>query len=84
MSELVFRAAYPHGSVQPALAVQLDVNLLLEGIGTATLDSGCHLSPQAVRRLSCDAGLIPIMLNGQSVPLDLGRKGPWDIQRPAS
>jgi Domain of unknown function (DUF222)/HNH endonuclease len=73
MSEVVFRAAYPRGSVQPALAVHLDLNMLLDGIGTATLDSGCPLSPQAVRRLCCDAGLIPIVLNGNSVPLDLGR-----------
>jgi hypothetical protein len=73
MSEIVYRAAYLKGSVQPALSVHLDVNLLLQGIGTATLDSGCPLSPQAVRRLSCDAGLIPIVLNGDSVPLDLGR-----------
>jgi hypothetical protein len=73
MAEVVYRAAYPHGSAQPALSVHLDVNLLLEGLGTATLDSGCPLSPQAVRRLSCDAGLIPIVLNGKSVPLDLGR-----------
>ena len=73
LSEIVYRAAYLNGSVQPALSVHLDVNLLLEGIGTATLDSGCPLSPQAVRRLSCDAELIPIVFNGDSVPLDLGR-----------
>jgi Domain of unknown function (DUF222)/HNH endonuclease len=73
MAELVHRAAFPHGSVQPALSVHLDLQMLIDGIGTATLDSGCPLSPQAVRRLCCDATLIPIVLNGQSVPLDLGR-----------
>jgi Domain of unknown function (DUF222)/HNH endonuclease len=73
MAEIVHRAAYPHGSAQPALSVHLDLELLIDGIGTATLDSGCPLSPQAVRRLCCDASLIPIMLNGHSVPLDLGR-----------
>ena len=73
MAEVVYRAAYPQGSVQPALSVHLDVNMLVDGVGTATLESGYPLSPQAVRRLCCDAGLIPIVLNGKSVPLDLGR-----------
>jgi 5-methylcytosine-specific restriction protein A len=37
------------------------------------LDGGSYLPPSAVRRLACDAGVIPVVCNGDSVPLDLGR-----------
>jgi len=51
----------------------MNLNTLLDGIGTATLPSGCPLSPSAARRLACDAELVPIVLNGKSVPVDVGR-----------
>lgn len=53
--------------------VTLDLNALMEGIGAATLESGCPLAPATVRRLACDADLIPAVLNTESVPLDFGR-----------
>jgi Domain of unknown function (DUF222)/HNH endonuclease len=28
----------------------------------------------SARRLACDAGILPIVMNGQSVPLDVGRE----------
>ena len=38
------------------------------------LDTGQTLSPETVRRLACDAGIIPAVLNGAGLPLDLGRE----------
>jgi len=37
-----------------------------------TLD-GTVLSPQTVRKLACDASIIPIVLGSESQPLDVGR-----------
>ncbi|HEU5473545.1 MAG TPA: DUF222 domain-containing protein [Actinophytocola sp.] len=62
------------GGTKPHLHVYLDLNTLLQGIGTATLDGGAFLPATAVRRIACDAGLIPVVFNGEGVPLDLGQE----------
>ncbi|HEU5469025.1 MAG TPA: DUF222 domain-containing protein [Actinophytocola sp.] len=62
------------GGNKPHLHLFLDLNTLLEGIGTATMDGGAFLPASAARRLACDAGVIPVVLNGDSVPLDLGQE----------
>ncbi|HEU5475495.1 MAG TPA: DUF222 domain-containing protein [Actinophytocola sp.] len=62
------------GGNKPHLHLYMDLNALLEGIGTATLDGGAFLSASAARRIACDTGLIPVVLNGDSVPLDVGRE----------
>jgi hypothetical protein len=76
MSEVIFRAA-GHGksdqAVKTDLIVTLDLNMLIDGVAGATLDGGAFLPPSAVRRLACDASVIPLVCNGDSVPLDLGR-----------
>ncbi|WP_430502458.1 DUF222 domain-containing protein [Micromonospora trifolii] len=41
---------------------------------TGTLDTGLHLTPAAVRRLACDATILPAVLSGAGQPLDLGRQ----------
>ena len=41
--------------------------------GTAKLDTGTRTAAGDLRRLACEAGLVPAVLNSQSVPLDLGR-----------
>ena len=41
--------------------------------GTATLDTGIRTAAGDLRRLACEAGLVPAVLNSKSVPLDLGR-----------
>jgi hypothetical protein len=58
---------------RPHLAVYLDLNVLTDAVGTATLESGTPLCASATRRLACDADIIPIVLGEDSVPLDLGR-----------
>jgi hypothetical protein len=47
----------------------------LEGrLQAAHLDTGERLSPGAARRLACEAGVLPAVLDGKSHVLDLGRK----------
>jgi hypothetical protein len=58
---------------RPHLAVYLDLNVLTDAVGTATLESGTPLCASATRRLACDADIIPIVLGKDSVLLDLGR-----------
>ncbi|ANH40295.1 hypothetical protein I601_3897 [Nocardioides dokdonensis FR1436] len=41
--------------------------------GTARLDTGTRTAAGDLRRLACEAGLVPAILNSESVPLDLGR-----------
>ncbi len=41
--------------------------------GTGVTLSGDVLSPGVVRRMACDAEIIPMVLGGQSEPLDVGR-----------
>lgn len=40
----------------------------------ALSENGDVLSPGAARQLACDAGIIPMMLNADGVPLDVGRQ----------
>ena len=74
MAEVIFRAAGKGSDVpvKPELIVTMDLNMLMEGLGSATLDSGTYLCPSAVRRLACDAHVIPVVFNGDSQPLDVG------------
>jgi hypothetical protein len=55
------------------LVVHVDEKTLRSGIGTATLDAGAEISAGQARRLACEAGVLPLVLGGDSVPLDLGR-----------
>jgi hypothetical protein len=37
------------------------------------LDNGDRVTPETVRRMACDCGIVPIVFAGPSQPLDLGR-----------
>ena len=52
----------------------MDLETLLGGIKAASLDTGGRISAGEARRLACRAGIIPVVLGGPSVPLDVGRK----------
>jgi hypothetical protein len=56
------------------LVVHVDHERLMDGLGAAQLDSGARISAGEARRLACNAGILPMVLGGDSVPLDLGRK----------
>ena len=53
--------------------VTIDLEGLLTGLGAARLDTGVATTAGEARRLACNAGLVPAVLDGDSIPLDLGR-----------
>ena len=56
------------------LVVTISLDALQSGIGVATLDTGDRISAGEARRLACRAGIIPMVLDDDSMPLDLGRE----------
>ncbi|MDQ1669524.1 MAG: hypothetical protein QOE40_1585 [Actinomycetota bacterium] len=76
--ELALRSGeLPQQSGQPVqlvVAIDLaDLQQRLETTGAGDLDLGLALSAGAVRRLACDAQIIPAILGSRSEPLDVGR-----------
>jgi hypothetical protein len=57
------------------IVVTIDHDVLAGRVaGTGLAMSGDVLSPSTVRRLACDASIVPMLLGGASEPLDLGRE----------
>ncbi|HEY9482456.1 MAG TPA: HNH endonuclease signature motif containing protein, partial [Micromonosporaceae bacterium] len=42
-------------------------------VAVGHLDTGAILSVAATRRIACQAGILPVVLNGASIPIDVGR-----------
>src|SRR3712207_9190147 len=57
-----------------SLVVHVPEDQLRHGAGAAVLETGAELSIGQARRLACTAGILPLVLSGTSVPLDLGRR----------
>jgi Domain of unknown function (DUF222)/HNH endonuclease len=55
------------------LVVTTSFDALNRALAAGSLDSGAQLSPVVVRRLACDAGILPAVLGGHSQVLDIGR-----------
>ena len=54
-----------------------DIDTLRHGLHDRSVHEdgwGTALAPETLRRLSCDCEILPIVMNGASVPLDAGRK----------
>ncbi|MCO8272917.1 HNH endonuclease [Actinoplanes sp. TRM 88003] len=67
-------AELPQAGGEPAqLAVTVAYNPLTQTLGAATTDSGARLPAEAVRRLACDARILPVVLGTAGQVLDLGR-----------
>ena len=62
-----------NGGTPPQLNVTVDFDALARDLAVGQLDTGAQLSPSATRRLACQAQILPVMLDGRSVPIDLGR-----------
>jgi hypothetical protein len=61
-----------HG-MKPRIIVTIDLDNLKAGLGTGILETGDRLSGWAVRKLACDADLIPGVLGSKGEILDVGR-----------
>ncbi|KYH42967.1 HNH endonuclease signature motif containing protein [Branchiibius sp. NY16-3462-2] len=75
---IVQRGMEAGGSVPGQAKAQVVVtislaDLLAEAKGAGVTGTGQVLSPEAVRRWACDAGIIPMVLGGLGQPLDVGR-----------
>ncbi len=56
--------------------VIVDHQTMVDGLHANSVcetSDGLPLPPEAVRRMACDAGIVPVVLNGNGVTLDLGR-----------
>lgn len=62
-----------HGA-KPRVTITIDYDALRSGLGTGVLDTGESLSASAVRKLCCDADVIPAVLGGDGEVLDVGRQ----------
>jgi hypothetical protein len=62
------------GGLSATIVVTIDYAGLVSGLGAAGLDTGGSISASEARRLACDAGIIPLVLGGDSMPLDVGRE----------
>ncbi|GAA1714822.1 HNH endonuclease signature motif containing protein [Fodinicola feengrottensis] len=61
------------GAERPHLTITISWDTLRDRLGVAYPHSGAPISPEGVRRLACDADIIPMVLGSDSVPLDVGR-----------
>ncbi|GIJ44152.1 HNH endonuclease [Virgisporangium aliadipatigenens] len=61
------------GGGRPQVIVTVAYDALKRRLGTGSFDLGGNLHPEAVRRLACDAHVIPAVLDGSGLPLDVGR-----------
>ncbi|MGH3852335.1 MAG: DUF222 domain-containing protein, partial [Pseudonocardiaceae bacterium] len=57
----------------PHITVTIDWHALRAALGTGLMDYGQPINAADARRLACDCKLIPVMLGGDSEPLDVGR-----------
>jgi hypothetical protein len=63
-----------NGGDRPQVVVTVDLDTVSRQLRAGTLDTGEALSPEAVRRLACDAAIVPAVLNSTGQVLDLGRQ----------
>ncbi len=62
------------GGVGATVVVTMTIDSLMGGLAAAALDTGEVISAGAARRLACEAGVIPMVLGGESEVLDVGRR----------
>ena len=78
LSEICARAL-DHGDLpetggrRPVISVLIGLEDLQRRARAAVLDFGGQITPESLRMLACDAGVVPIVMNGQGQPLDVAR-----------
>ena len=61
------------GGVSATVVITMPLDTLMGGLKAAQLDTGATITAAQARRMACEAGIIPVVLDGQSQVLDLGR-----------
>lgn len=74
LCELIEHLPTDHLSPKTAatIVVTLDEEVLRGRLAAGGLDTGEKISAAQARQLACNSGLVPVVLGGKSVPLDLG------------
>lgn len=62
------------GGTPARIIVTIDETKLRSGVAAASLVTGERISAGQLRRLACNHGILPAVLGGKSVPVDLGRQ----------
>jgi hypothetical protein len=62
------------GGSRHTIVVGLSAQALRDGLGTAAVDGGGVLPAASVRRMACDAGIIPALYGSESEIVDFGRR----------
>ncbi len=62
------------GGVNATVVVTMTLETLLGDLKAASLSTGDKISAGEARRMACEAGIVPVVLDGKSHVLDLGRK----------
>ena len=62
------------GGLNATVVVLMNLETLDGRLKAAHLDTGETISPALARKIACEAGIIPAVLDGKSQVLDLGRK----------
>jgi hypothetical protein len=62
-----------HPRTAATMVITIAEQTLRQALAVAQLDTGADLSAGEARRIACGAGLIPAVLGGASVPVDMGR-----------
>lgn len=64
------------GAPRAEVVVHVDLESLRHGVHrntTARTNLGAEVPVETIRRLACEADVIPVVLDGRSVPIDVGR-----------
>ncbi len=70
---LDFGTDHPGAANKPHLIVSVTADQLAAGLGVGYQSNGTPLAASTLRRLACDAKIIPLVLGSDSLPLDIGR-----------
>jgi len=62
------------GAGRDTMIIGVGLDTLTSGVGVGAVAGGRQLGAGALRRLACDANIIPAVLGSRSEPLDLGRQ----------
>ncbi|MEU8180058.1 DUF222 domain-containing protein [Micromonospora sp. NPDC049044] len=63
-----------HGGDPAQIVVTTSYDMLARQLDAGTLDTGLRLTPETVRRLACDAAILPAILGSAGQVLDVGRQ----------
>jgi len=62
------------GGERPHVTITVDYDTLKGHVERLPQIDGTPVTPATLRRITCDAGIIPMLLGSQGEPLDVGRK----------